>query len=293
MGISINFARMLLQSFRQEGNFESTLMIGRLAFHLQKHRLEKAMLKAGLPPAVAADSVKDLSPDAFLRALGARTIDSVDVSDYQDCSIVHDMNTPLPAACHRKYSAVLEGGTIEHVFNVAQAMQNCMDAVAMGGRLYIWQMGGNNAGHGFFSFSPEFFYRALEEKYGFTVELMLMHEYTRPDRIYKIKDSKEALGNVNITTDYGTNILVQARRTGEGDSLMRSHPQQFSYTKKWEAGSGAASGPKMSPKHSFLHDLPWYSQWQWDRRVRRSSRRKKASQYFGNPAHFEPYDFSV
>ena len=52
--------------------------------------------------------------------LGAKSIDSIDFSDYENASIIHDLNIDLPNNLENKYSLVLDWGTLEHFFNFLQ-----------------------------------------------------------------------------------------------------------------------------------------------------------------------------
>jgi hypothetical protein len=99
--------------------------------------------------------------------LGAEKVESMDYSDYEGASIIHDMNLPINDGLKEKYSVVIDGGTLEHVFDYPVAIKNCMEMVKIGGHLILMTPANNNFGHGFYQFSPELFFSLLDEQNGF------------------------------------------------------------------------------------------------------------------------------
>ena len=65
------------------------------------------------------------------------------------------MNTPIYGSLKNRFSALLDAGTIEHVFNFPQAIRNCMEMVKVGGHFIQVTVANNFIGHGFYQFSPE------------------------------------------------------------------------------------------------------------------------------------------
>jgi hypothetical protein len=102
----------------------------------------------------------------------------MDISDYEQATIVHDLNFPTPANLHEKFDVVIDGGTLEHVFHVPVAMENCMKITKTGGHIVIITNTNNLVGHGFYQFSPELFYRIFSSENGFEVKRMVALEDT-------------------------------------------------------------------------------------------------------------------
>ena len=65
---------------------------------------------------------------------------------------------------------------MEHLFDVKQVLSNYMNLVKIGGSLFICTNANNLCGHGFYQFSPEFFYRVFTEANGFAVESLCLIE---------------------------------------------------------------------------------------------------------------------
>ena len=96
-----------------------------------------------------------LDTSDFFDALGA-TLDVVDFADLGHQETILDLNNSIPPAMAGGYDIILDPGTIEHVFNVAQAMANVVHLCRPGGYIYH-QAAISFVNHGFFSFSPCFF----------------------------------------------------------------------------------------------------------------------------------------
>ena len=103
-------------------------------------------------------------------------VSSVDASDYERATHIHDFNQPLPASLANRFSVVHDGGTIEHVFNIPQAFKNCMEMVRVGGHFIQVNVANNYMGHGFWQFCPELIYRIFSRENGFQIKAVLMHE---------------------------------------------------------------------------------------------------------------------
>jgi SAM-dependent methyltransferase len=105
--------------------------------------------------------------DGFLKALGASSVDSVDIVTGERANIIHDLNTPLPQELHGKYDLIIDSGSLEHIFDIRTAIQCYADATKVGGTLFIDVPANNYLGHGLYQLGPEFFFRVLSPENGF------------------------------------------------------------------------------------------------------------------------------
>lgn len=94
-------------------------------------------------------------PDAhsYFKAMGCR-LDVYDIVQERGDEILCDLN--LPMAVSLAYDIVLDVGTLEHCFNVAQAIENMARMVKLGG--YIIHENPHIMGnHGFYGLQPTFY----------------------------------------------------------------------------------------------------------------------------------------
>jgi hypothetical protein len=83
-------------------------------------------------------------------------LDCIDISLARGDEIIVDMNQPLPSELEGQFDVVYDGGTLEHCFNIAQAMKNMALACKVGGFcLNINPL--NVYNHGFYNLSPTFY----------------------------------------------------------------------------------------------------------------------------------------
>ena len=183
--------------------------------------------------------------------LGATSVETLDCSPYEGCSLVHDLNKPIPVDWCAQYGTVIDGGTLEHVFNFPVAIESCMRLLRHGGRFFGFTPANNCCGHGFYQFSPELYYRLFRAENGF--EVLHLHACeswffgaergTRSSR-YSVKDPTVVGGRVTLMTKYPLHLLVCARKIADDASIIDAPPQQSDYEPLWqgkEAGGGMAS----------------------------------------------------
>jgi SAM-dependent methyltransferase len=163
--------------------------------------------------------------DEFFRALGAADLSFLDRSKYEGADLLHDLNQPLPARLSACFDVVIDGGTLEHVFNYPTALKSCMEAVALGGRLIIFTPGDGLMGHGFFQLSPELFYRACGPENGFRVERMLIWHFRN---WYEVRDPAEVGRRVEACIGYPAILCVTAWRH-EIKPIFAEWPIQIDY----------------------------------------------------------------
>ena len=95
------------------------------------------------------------SPEAFYKGFwGFDEVHTLDVSTYQGASHSHDLNKPLPAELAGRYDMVISGGTLEHVFDVANALRCLAGLAKVGGMVMCGAPANNWMDHGFYQLSP-------------------------------------------------------------------------------------------------------------------------------------------
>jgi SAM-dependent methyltransferase len=95
--------------------------------------------------------------DEVFLALGAREVHSLDTSTYEDATVIHDLNYPVPVEMQNKFDVVYDGGTMEHVFHVPQVLANIYSLIRNGGVAIHASPSHNHVDHGFYMFSPILF----------------------------------------------------------------------------------------------------------------------------------------
>lgn len=178
--------------------------------------------------------------EPFLQRMGFGAVDSLDCSDYEGCTLVHDLNRPIPREWHRRYDVVFDGGTLEHVFHFPNAVANAAGLVREGGCLVTVTTSNNYNGHGFYQFSPELFYRLFDLERGFRVELMALAQAIGRPRRYRVEDPQRIGCRVTFG-GCGPLLLLMIARRVRAVPHDAPVPFQSDYQKTWrDASAGQA-----------------------------------------------------
>ena len=251
-----------LVAAREAGvSFENTLMLGRQFMLPDERALTLGFADAGqrLEPGEAHRifEADDGWSEPLFRHLGAKRIDSVDASSYEGATIVHDLNTPLPDELRGRYSAVVDGGTLEHVFNFPIALRSALEAVSVGGHYLACTPANNHFGHGFYQLSPELYYRVLTVENGYRVRCMLMSGYHSGARWFQVADPAVTGHRTLAFSTYPVVLYVLGVRVGE-EKVLGSFPQQSDYVVRWSGTRAHRSRFRKRLSHTepiWLKDL--------------------------------------
>lgn len=162
MGIDAQLATQLIAARGLVEGKKTGLMLGRQKFHIKgKYRrfVRQNLRRAGFDPAIPEYEQEDGFSETFLDKIGYPKMKSLDASAYENCDLTHDLNEPLPKSLRSKFDVIIDGGTLEHVYNTPQALDNVFHMLKRGG-IFISINGITGwAGHGFYQFSPELVWR--------------------------------------------------------------------------------------------------------------------------------------
>lgn len=173
MGFAKASLQFIARQHRQGGLGNSVLTLGRQGVMATLDETRQLLKREGIEPATlpAEFNPKTNIPDwhhgrfakfisdvAFFRLLGVNELVTLDVSNYEGAEIVWDLNQPVPEHYHEQFDTIIDGGTLEHVFDVRQALMNLVSMLRAGGRIIHISPANNYANHGFFQFSPTFFF---------------------------------------------------------------------------------------------------------------------------------------
>lgn len=194
------------------------------------------------------DVSKILQPDgyaeSFWRQLAGSDdakIDSVDYSNYEGANIILDLNEPLPEEHHGRWSAVYDGGTLEHVFNYPQALRNAMCMVRLGGHLFLATITNGFCNHGFYQFSPTLFFSIFVEENGY--RLLDMTAVKGKSPAWRLNwDHGRYIPNFGRGGEMQGmyDLLVCAERIGDVPETLR--PYQRFFVERWTGAAGGGGG---------------------------------------------------
>ena len=250
MGIDYHGARWLKYAFA-DSKIENLLTLGRQSIHLSGDEFLRLSGRKILGADVFAES--------FLQDItSAASIQSLDYSDYENASIVSDLNYPVPDELHDRYDAVVDGGTIEHVFNVSEALANCVRLCKQGGTIVHILPADNFNGHGFWQFSAEVFFALYSAENGFSDTEMVFVPMNQKNHWYKVKQPQTGR-RVHIASKHPTHIMVKTKKNfsgyGKSKVLQSDYVAQWQDDKSDEGKSSRLNASEFGPIHSALSKL--------------------------------------
>jgi hypothetical protein len=251
MGLADNNLRFLLEAKTRYGvALTHTATMGRQQLLLSASALHKILGSFGYSLSLleCADLVhRDGGfADSLLTFLGAEEVRSFDVSPYEGASDVHDFNAELDPEHHLQFDLVFDGGSLQHIFFATTALQNYMNMVRVGGHLIVMSPANNRLGHGFYQFSPEFYYRSLSGENGFEICRASVFEGHADPVWYDAVDPATIGGGSEAVTRRPTTLAVIARKTADVCPFTRP-PQQTLYVEAWKT-----EGPLVVHEHRPL-----------------------------------------
>jgi len=114
---------------------------------------------------------RKIAESAQLMALLGYDLEVLDVVEARGGELLLDLNEPVPQRLHRRYALIIDPGTLEHCFNIAQAARNLAEMVAPGGCVFHGNPL-NMYNHGFYNLNPTW-YRDFYAAIGFEIAQMV------------------------------------------------------------------------------------------------------------------------
>ena len=210
MGILNKDVALLLSKFPRGTDIGDVLTIGRL-----NNRIDKGFMKR-----IGFSHQKYWYFDELISEIwSANVVDAIDISDYQHSSIVHDLGVPVDKSLIGKYDLIIEGGTLEHIFDFPVALTNLVKMLKPGGTLFLSTMANNHCGHGFYQFSPELFFTVFSGESFANLSVYLGPSYFpgpelfQRSSIYEVESPQDIRGRVGLRSSSPVTINVLVERT--------------------------------------------------------------------------------
>ena len=234
MGISLPAAKLLIELSPKEAFAGRVLQLGRQDIAFSEDSLKAAAEAGGFP--LIQRGAASFDDQGFFGSLGFEHIDSLDASDFEGASILFDLNDPeVPEALSGCFDMVFDGGTIEHIFHVPNALKSVAAMLKVGGVVVHSSPVHNYFEHGFYCFNPTL----LHDFYGQNGFEILASHLLRfsADSANRCESTDLLQGNVSGLCRAGAldnrcyAIFFAARKTQASQAAVI--PQQSAYLKAW------------------------------------------------------------
>lgn len=191
MGIARGMIKLLMREGKREEYSGHVLTIGRqdiletTAWDLQRWAREMNFKLKPIAESLSSNKKilqKMCITDIILfQSLGFKSLDSIDYSDFEQCTITHDLNTGVPVELYDRYDLIVDAGTSEHIFNLPKTLENYNRMLKVGGRIiHALPSSTNHMDHGFYMFSPTLFWDYYSANNWKIEESLLFRHSRRP-----------------------------------------------------------------------------------------------------------------
>jgi hypothetical protein len=248
MGLDIRTAEFLLHCKNSGVNFVNSCTLGRQTVMLLPSERKKIYHWTGV-------QLKGCEfADIFLEYLGAAPPHSMDASTYEGADIIHNLNEKVPKHLENNFDCLIDGGTLEHIFEFTSALRSCLSMVRPGGHLIICNMANNHMGHGFYQFSPELFFSAFTPDNGCRLQSIFLND---GGTWYKPLDPNIVGRRLESRTGRCTTIFVCVQRISD-DPPLANTPHQSDYRLTLPEGSGLGANTVAAHSQSLRQRLGVY-----------------------------------
>lgn len=228
MGIDLHVLNFLRYASKKKG-LGRVATIGRQALMIPPSRLANMM---------RIPEKTELGPfcEEFLtKHFDAKFVDSYDNSNYEGATHVVDMNKPIIAG--EKYDTIIDGGCVEHIYNVPQALKNISVLCATGGQIIHVLPANNFCGHGFWQFSPELFFSLYSKVNGYSETEVFLADLRNQSEWFEVKQPK----NGERAEVISSSPLYVLCRTFKTSDFSHENVQQSDYVHTWGQDSRVSS----------------------------------------------------
>ena len=203
MAFILSTIRLLARSHAREPFEGPLLTLGRQGIYATLDQCREALRSEGVEPRPLPEGLDTgtnvpafrrgataafTNDQALFHMLCGERAETLDVSDYEDADHIHDLNRPVPESLRGRFGLIVDGGTLEHVFDVPQALRNLKAMLRPGGRIIHINPTNSWAEHGFYQFSPTLFHDFYATN-GFAMRdcLLVGYPLSGPEGLYAEK----------------------------------------------------------------------------------------------------------
>lgn len=201
----------------------------------------------------------------FFGMLGFAEVKAIDVSSFEGAEITLDLNEDVPPQLVGTCDFLVDGSTLDNVFDPVSALRNAVKLLKPDGRIYLSNLGNYSPHHGgipYLMFTPIWFYDFFAvNKFADCQVCMIIYESDRIKTL--VLDHQETARQSELVkpplSEYPIAIAVFAERGPE--STWHKTPTQHAYRAdaEWNAFESAAHGfaargrPPLIPAETKLH----------------------------------------
>lgn len=224
MGFDTHALLFLRKVHDTSGSFGRTATIGRQTIHVPNPVLERLL---GFQVEGSSDMFCE---PTLLGHFGSTIVHSFDNSDYEGASHVFDLNNPIPKEFYEQYDTIIDSGSLEHIYDTRTVLKNIVSMLKPGGQVIHINPSNNFCGHGFYQFSPEFYFSTYSTSRGFTNAEVFLAKTSDSRNWFKVRKPE---GGQRAEVSSGLPLVCLVRAKKLSNEPLNISVQQSDYVHHW------------------------------------------------------------
>jgi hypothetical protein len=151
----------------------------------------------------------NVEPENFFKFLGFNSCRSIDISIKDGADILHDLNNKIPDKLKNKFDFIIDGGTMEHLFNSSVVMASVAEMLRVGGTAIHLNHTQGYCNHGFYNFQPTYYYSFYRANHFNDMECLIV-EYLNQEKTSVRVINVPNYNNMNFHSPHNCLILFKA-----------------------------------------------------------------------------------
>lgn len=239
MGIVSAFGIQLIKARPFVSDKKSGVMLGRQSLKVrrgQRPLFKQALRAAGLPLRYSHYQEEDGFSETFFERIGYPIMQSMNASTYEGCDIAQDFSDPIGNDLRGRFDDGIDHGTIDHVFNTPQALDNVFHMLKDDGVVTSFNRMTGWAGHGFYQICLELVWRYWQDTRRCAVETCAAVCIDPSHETIDVADTGKGGAHFRSRSLTGRWYLFYIIRklSGANDAENISKTQQSDYAVTWQ-----------------------------------------------------------
>lgn len=157
----------------------------------------------------------------------------IDKFPFDKPKIIHDLQDPINYKFHNFFNLIIDSGTMEHIFDAKSVMENLVRMTNIGGYVLQFIPAQNFLNHGFYQFSPTFFYDFYTSNGFEIIESYIIETRGSYDRFYFYNQEKDYTGLFFNPRNRLVSCFLVRKKENIGKIIL---PDQYFYKRLAEDG---------------------------------------------------------
>ncbi len=268
MGLASPALRFLIREHMRRPFCGPLLTLGRQAVDVTLSEAEQLIRREGMVPESlpGGENIQTNIPKrigspfghytsdvAFFKLMGLPDLHVLDYSAHESADLIADLNLPIPDHLKNRFDLIIDGGTLEHVFDVKQAFINVASMLKVGGRIIHMSPANNYVNHGFYQLSPTLFFdyygaNQFSDLRGYVVVQDKYYMASRPWEFYELNPREHSW----ISSEHlGQLLMVFFVAEKQAQSSVGKVPIQSYYSQEYQR-AGNAQTHRVSRQYDSL-----------------------------------------